>query len=49
VNNFINLIANVRHGDAKNQVIAKCRDAIKNKKFPEIFNIMDFGAEGSLK
>lgn len=49
MNNFINLIANVRHGDAKNQVIAKCRDAIKNKKFPEIFNIMDFGAEGSLK
>lgn len=34
VNNFINQIANVRYGQAKNQVIAKCRDAIKTKRFP---------------
>lgn len=34
VNNFINQIANVRYGDAKNQVIARCREAIKNRKFP---------------
>lgn len=34
VNSFINQIANVRYGESKNQIILKCREAIKTKKFP---------------
>jgi hypothetical protein len=45
LNGFINQIANVRYGEPKNQLIAKCREAIKNKKFPEIYSIMDKGVE----
>lgn len=45
MNIFINQIANVRYGEPKNKVIAKCREAIKSKRFPEIYSIMDKGAD----
>jgi hypothetical protein len=45
LNTFVNQIANVRYGEPKNQVISKCREAIKNKRFHDIYSLMDRGVE----